>query len=409
MEILKTYKSFMSDNSRLQLLLGGAGSGKSHSTAQKILLKILNEEGHKILIVRKIQTTLKNSVYALFMSLIKNEGINDEFTAYTSPMEITYNYNGNKLIFLGLDDVEKLKSFTDLTGIWIEEATETNEKEFRQLNLRLRGFSKYPKSIIMTFNPVDINGWIYKKFFSTEKVYEASIYKTTYLDNKFLDDDYRKTLEDLKNSSDIDWKVYGLAEWGAITENQVFRNWEIYNKERHDEIVMEVAKYEKLFAGVDFGSTHASVALLIATQGKDLVVLDEVYMRGAASTNIDFFNKVKNRQYPKNVIFYADSAEPRSINEMRRLGYKVLAVKKGKDSVKHALDYLKRFKIIINPSCENLIKEITSYSYLYDEKTDTIFTEPDPHQPDDTIAALRYAVDRMWRIPNKIKAVPSLY
>ena len=410
MEILKAYRDFMKDNNRLILLMGGAGSGKSWTSAQRLLLKIINEgAGNKILVVRKIQRTLKNSVYDLFIHLIETENLKSEFTCFTSPMEITYNFNGNKIVFLGLDDVEKLKSFQNIQHIWVEEATEINEKDFRQLNLRMRGISAYPKTFTMTFNPVDINGWLFKKFFSSEKVYEASIYKTTYLDNTFLDVDYIKTLEDLKNASDMDWKVYGLSEWGAITQNQVFRNWDVYSEDRYPDINMTIKKYEKLFAGVDFGSTHASVCLLIALAGNNILVLDEVYIKGSASTNIDFFRKVIDRNYPKNVIYYADSAEPRSINEMRRLGLTVLAVKKGKDSVKHALDFLKRYHIIIHPRCENLIKEITSYQYLYDEKTDTIFKDPDPHQPDDTIASLRYCVDRMWRLPNKIKAVPSLY
>ena len=409
MEILKAYKDFMVDKNRLILLMGGAGSGKSHTTAQKLLLKIINEKGQKFLIVRKVQKTLKNSVYDLFMSIIESEGIMTEFTTYTSPMEITYNFNGNKLIFTGLDDPEKIKSFVDLTGIWIEESTEINEKDFRQLNLRMRGESIYQKNLTMTFNPVDINGWIYKKFFSNEKTYEASIYKTTYRDNKFLDEDYIKTLEDLKTASAIDWKIYGLAEWGAITENQVFTNWEVYDKDRHKDIVMDYTKHEKLLAGIDWGSTHASVCLLIALEKNNLLIFDETYIKGSKTTNMDFFKLIGNKKYPNSVFYLADSAEPRSINELRRSGKKVIAVKKGRDSVKHALDFLKRYRIIVHPSCENTIKELTSFSYMYDERTDSIYNIPETNQQDDCIATLRYCVDRLWRVPNKIKACASLY
>jgi len=409
MEILKAYKDFFKDDSRVVLVMGGAGSGKSHAITQKILLKMMNEEGHKILVVRKVQRTLKNSVYDLFNTIIDAEGIRSSFTSYTSPMEITFNDNGNKIVFLGLDDVQKLLSFANLTGIWVEEATEITEKDFRQLNLRMRGETVHPKQFILSFNPIDITGWIYKKFFSSEKVYDAPVYKTTYRDNKYLDRDYIKTLEELENVSDMDYRVYNLGEWGALTETQIFKNWQVYNPETHSDIIMDISKYEKIQAGIDFGSTHASVCLIIAIVDDYLLILDEIYMKSSKMTNIDFFQEIQKKNYPRNMIFYVESAEPRSVNEMRRLGFQVISVKKGKDSIRFGLDYLKRFKIIIHPKCENTIREITAYSYLFDERTGTIFNEPEINQQDDTMAALRYSVDRNWRKPNRIKAVPSLY
>ncbi len=158
------------------------GSGKSYTTAQKLLLRILTEENHRILVVRKVAKTLRVSVFQLFRDLIGQLGLYDEFNINKSDMTITYKKNNSQLLFFGLDDIEKLKSIQGITSIWIEEASECDRGDILELNRRLRGHTPYYKQIIITFNPISHLHWLKEHFFDTQAD-NVQIYKTTYLDN----------------------------------------------------------------------------------------------------------------------------------------------------------------------------------------------------------------------------------
>ncbi len=131
-------------------------------------------------------------------------------------MRIKCKLTGNEVAFAGLDDVEKIKSITfengELTHIWVEEATETQEADINQLKVRLRG-GKTKKQIVLSFNPINIQHWI-KKHFIDSKL--ATVCFSTYKDNKFLTDDDRKALEELKNIDEYTYEVYCLGKWGIL-------------------------------------------------------------------------------------------------------------------------------------------------------------------------------------------------
>ena len=131
-------------------------------------------------------------------------------------MRIICKLTGNEVAFAGLDDVEKIKSITfangELTDIWVEEATETQEASINQLKVRLRG-GKTKKQMVLSFNPVNIQHWI-KKHFMDSKL--ATVCFSTYKDNKFLTDDDRKALEDLKYTDIYTYEVYCLGKWGIL-------------------------------------------------------------------------------------------------------------------------------------------------------------------------------------------------
>lgn len=131
-------------------------------------------------------------------------------------MRIKCLFTGNEVAFAGLDDVEKIKSITfengELTDIWIEEATECQESDINQLKVRLRG-GKSKKQMVLSFNPINIQHWI-KKHFIDSKL--ATVCFSTYKDNKFLTDDDRKALEDLKYTDEYTYEVYALGHWGIV-------------------------------------------------------------------------------------------------------------------------------------------------------------------------------------------------
>lgn len=148
---------------RILLLYGSAGSGKSEWAASKLLIRTLKETPHRFLFVRKVAKTIRDSQFRLFKDIISRWNLSECFTFKESEMDIICRLNGNALLSAGLDDVEKLKSITGITGIWAEEATELENDDFKQLNLRLRGITKNYKQFILSFNPIDDEHWIYNK------------------------------------------------------------------------------------------------------------------------------------------------------------------------------------------------------------------------------------------------------
>lgn len=208
---------------RYIVLYGGAGSSKSYSTAQILIYLIIKEKIFNLLVVRNTGRSNRDSTFALLKQIISKWGLYKYFKINTSDMRITCLLNGNEIIFQGLDDVEKIKSLTfskgELTDIWIEEASEILESDFNQLDIRLRG-SLTKKHIFLTFNPIDVNHWLKRRFID-EKKEDAYIHHSTYKDNRFLDDEYIKLLESYKISDPYYYNVYCLGLWGVLG-NTVF-------------------------------------------------------------------------------------------------------------------------------------------------------------------------------------------
>lgn len=204
-----------SNKSRYLVLVGGGGSGKSIFAGRKILERMVSEKGHRFLVCRKVAKTIRESCFQQLRGQISEHYNYTEFDINKSDMKITHKPTGNEILFAGLDDVEKLKSIYNITGIWIEEASELEESDFNQLDIRLRGETAHYKQIILSFNPIDINHWLKKKFFDN-KVEDATTVHSTYKDNKFLDDEAKKVLEAFKTTDPYYYSVYCLGEWGVL-------------------------------------------------------------------------------------------------------------------------------------------------------------------------------------------------
>lgn len=214
-DIMNTWAHpILDDHKRYLVLYGGAGSGKSVAAAQKIIIRLLEEKGHKFLVVRKVANTIRNSVFSLLRGTIADWGLSQLFKVNKSDMDITCS-NGNQIIFAGLDDVEKLKSIHGVTGMWLEEASEMLQEDFQQLDLRLRGQTRNYKQIIISFNPIDITHWLKRVFFDNKKA-NSTVVHTTYRNNQFIDDEYKATLEALKDQDEYYYNVYALGEWGVL-------------------------------------------------------------------------------------------------------------------------------------------------------------------------------------------------
>ena len=217
----KTFIPLYFDDHRHLVLKGGAGSGKSVFAARKVVERCSSEAGHRFLCVRKVGKTLRESSFRLICATLENFYPIGTARIYQSDMKIKF-ANGSEIIFVGLDNVEKLKSIYEITDIWIEEASEITEKDFNQLDIRMRGASSYYRQIIITFNPVSITHWLKRRFFDIFDNPEAAelcklirVHESTYKDNRWLSEEDRRTLENFAVTDEYYYQVYCLGIWGV--------------------------------------------------------------------------------------------------------------------------------------------------------------------------------------------------
>lgn len=213
---------------RVILNKGGAGSGKSYAAMQNECIKAL-ETKQKTLIVRKIGTTLKDSVVPLLLdAIIREWGISGDFEYNKTDKELKNTVNGSLFLFRGMDDPEKIKSIQGITRIFIEEMSELEEEDFDQLDLRLRGMDN--QQIVGCFNPISEYHWLKSRFFDNVEP-NTTIFESTYKDNKFLDQAYKDRLENLVNTNPLYYQIYVKNEWGVEDKSNKFAF--AYNEERH--------------------------------------------------------------------------------------------------------------------------------------------------------------------------------
>ena len=210
------YLPYLDNTDRYLVFYGGGSSGKSYFIAQRYIYKLLHPARCNLLVVRQTGDTNRKSTFPLLKQVISNWNIAEHFKVNESDMRIVCKLTGNEVAFAGLDDVEKIKSITfangELTDIWVEEATECQEADINQLKVRLRG-GKSKKQMVLSFNPINIQHWIKGHFIDSGL---ATVCFSTYKDNKFLTDDDRKALEDLKYTDEYTYEVYCLGKWGIV-------------------------------------------------------------------------------------------------------------------------------------------------------------------------------------------------
>ena len=310
-----------------------------------------------------------------------------------SPMEMTYKPTGQKIIFRGFDDVLKLASTTVSRGylcfVWIEEAYEIErEEDFEKLDLSVpRGSVPPPlfKQTTVTFNPWSEKHWLKSRFFDNPPC-DAGIYSTNYLCNEFLDDADKAVFENMKKQSPARYRVAGLGEWGSA-QGLVYENFE---KGKID--MSADGKHFKSFFGLDYGYTNdptAFIAFKADPVGKRIYIFDEFYR--TRMLNCDIANEIIRRGYAKERI-RADCAEPKSNDDLRRLGIsRITPSVKGRDSILNGIAKISEYEITVDPSCVNTIRELSSYAY------DTRTRENGLIMPKDSdnhlMDALRYAFE----------------
>ena len=397
----KAFSEVHRSKKRYIALKGSAGSGKSVDTAQQYLIRLLKDKGRNLVCIRKSDVTNRDSTYAELTGAIYRLGLDKYFECRLSPLQIKC-INGNMIIFRGVNDEkqrEKLKSITfqkgKLTDVWIEEATELTQSDFEIIDDRLRGNlpSGQFYQIKMTFNPVNKNHWIKKQFFDRQDENTLTCH-SSYLDNRFIDDAYKARMQRRKEVDPDGYRIYGLGDWGEIG-GLVLKNWEVAD------ISQNANDYDDVAIGQDFGFNHANAILQLAIKDDDIYILKEIYVYEKDTSEIidiadtmDLVGKM-----------WCDSAEPDRIKTWKKAGYKAEGVTKEKTTKQKyqatQIDWLKRRKIYIHPSCVNTKREIEQWKWKKDEQSGKYLDEPVPFF-DDAMAALRYGIED-WRKPSTVK------
>ncbi len=310
--------------------------------------------------------THRDSTFAQLKWAQERLGVAHLWQNTVSPMEMVYKPTGQKILFRGFDDVLKLASTTVNKGhlcfVWIEEAFEIEaEEDFVKLDLSVpRGKVPPPlfKQTTLTFNPWSEKHWLKKRFFD-KKHDNAEVYTTNYLCNEFLDETDKKIFEDMKQNNPTRYRTAGLGNWG-ISEGLIFENFS-YGMPN---ITPEEEWKWKSFFGLDYGYTNdptAFIAFRANPIDRIIYIYDEFYMKGML--NSDIAALITKKGYSKERI-RADSAEPKSNEDLRRLGIsRIQPSVKGKDSIINGIASISEYKIFVNPSCVNAFSELSNYRW----------------------------------------------
>lgn len=373
---------------RWEIYKGSAGSGKSHFITQKIIIKALREK-RRVMICRRYGTTMRNSVFKLFKDVIESFKITHLTRIKESDMSITLP-NGSEIIFVGLDNEEKLLSIAGITDVFIEEVYEVPKEIVDQLNLRMRG--KAPnQQIYMAFNPISAKHWLYD-FCEGSTRPESSIYsESTFRDNPFLPDEYVKALEDMYRTNPNKARVFCDGNWGADVEGLVYKN-HILSDFDINELIKQGLEVR---VGIDWGFVDPTtvVVSLFDKPKKEIYIIGEFYKRGATLEEIK--DGIIELGISKQKM-YCDGAEPDKVDYLRRNGFNAVSAKKGAGSVKAGISFLQDMKIICHESCVNVAAELENYVYLKDKKTGQYIEDSYDHDFSHTMDALRYSYSDLY-------------
>lgn len=388
------YKTFWNYKGRYRVVKGGRGSKKSTTTALNIIYRMMQFPQANTLVVRKVFKDHKDSTYAQLKWAIRRLKVEHLWEWTKSPLEIRYKPTGQKILFRGLDDPMSVTSITVDVGYlcwaWFEEAYQIlNEDDFNKVDMSIRGELPpgYFKQITLSFNPWNEKHWLKRRFFDVQDNNILAL-TTNHKCNEFLGDDDRQLFNWMKKNNLRRYKIEGLGEWG-IAEGAIFTNWREFAFDR-----FEIAKREgiKSAFGLDFGFTTDPSALacsLVDIKNRELYIFDEMYKPGLLNNEIA--ETITDMGYRKELII-ADSAEQKSIAELRKYGLKkIKPAEKGPDSIKAGIQFLQQFTIFIHPKCSNAAMEFSNY--VWDKNKDGKLINKPIDEYNHFIDALRYSME----------------
>lgn len=369
------YRHLAKSKKKIVVEQGGTRSGKTYNILMWIIFDYCTNHHKKIVtICRKTFPALRATVMRDFLEILRTHEIYREQFHNKSNSE--YYLYGNLIEFTSLDQSQKIRGRKrDL--LFINEANELYWEDWQQLVFRTQD------RIVIDYNPSDEYHWIYDKVISRN---DCDFFKTTYLNNPFLEDAIKSEIERLKDTDEQYWQIYGLGEKaGSIAT--VFSYVEIENVPQSASLVA---------MGMDYGYTNDPTVLAsVYVEDQNLYIEEHLYRTQMTTQDIHGF--LVENGFDRSLI-YADSAEPRLNDELRRMGHNVHASLKGKDSVNAGIDLLKRYKIHVVASSTNAIQEFRNYKWQEDKSGKLINQPVDAHNH--IIDSVRYATYSILSRPN---------
>lgn len=365
--------------------VGGARSSKSYSILQLILRHFIGEDHKEILIARKTLPSLRITAYKVCIDLLNDYGYYKKCTHNKS--NLTIKYKSNTIYFLSIDDPEKVKS-TEFNYVFLEEANELTYIDFMTLWMRMSAqtIESQPNRMYLALNPSEEFSWINQKLIHWDNV---QVIKSTYLDNPFLSPVYRKTLEDLKETDPELYQIYALGEYATLS-NIIYKNYVIdraFPRAWQDE-----------FYGLDFGYNNPASLTWVGARDSEMYLQEIIYQTHL--TNPELIELMDDCKVNKKLPIYADSAEPKSIEDLCKAGYNVLpAIKQVMDGIKS----VKQHKLHIHHESANIIKEIRTHKWRQDKNGNNL-DEPVKFN-DHSMDGIRYAIHTHYASPKKKKVM----
>ena len=367
-KFLPCYQPYVEDYSkRYNVYYGGRGSGKTIFVMDKLLLKGLKEK-RTILLMRKTTASCKFSVWKELKAAVDRFNLSKYFTFYESDYSAVCKLNGTIFKCSGLDIAEKIKGFSEISDVLLEEATEFTPEDIDLIDGTVRSVQyKLPLQLYFLFNPVSKANYVYKRFgFDTGIIPDNTfILKTTYLDNPYVSQDYIERMENMKRTNPTRWKIEALGDFVSL-DRLVFQNYKV-EEFNHKDIQGE------LLVGLDFGfinDVSALTASIVDEAAGRIYIFKEWGATG--KTNDELAKIITSLGFSKSTII-ADAAEMKSIEELRRLGItRIRPCVKGPDSIIHGIQKLQNYEIIIHPDCSEVITEFENYSWQKDKNGEYI-------------------------------------
>lgn len=371
-------------------LCGGRGSAKSSFVSIEIVLGIMKHPGANAVALRKVGAYIRDSVFAQLQWAIEKLGVADMWEIKPSIPEMIYKKTGQKILFRGADKVQKLKSTKVTNGyiryIWYEELSEFGGmREIRSINQSMmRGGEKF--TVFYSYNPpANRRNWVNRE--AERNRDDMLIHKSTYLGvpREWLGEQFFLEAEYLKKVQVEQYRHEYLGEVTG-TGGEIFKNLEI--RALSDE---EIGAFDNIKCGIDFGyAADPFVYLACYLHNNRLYIFDEIYARGM--TNLRAAEEIDKKGFTDKIIV-CDSAEPKSINDLRCFGLRVRGARKGPDSIGYGIKFLQGLeKIVIDPQrCKNTAREFSEYEL--ERGADGEFMPSYPDKNNHAIDAARYALE----------------
>ena len=373
-----TYYHAQTSRKKIQVHQGGSRSGKTFSLLTHIIELCFHNEGSGsvITICRKTFPALRASVMRDFFEILEREDIYNP--AFHNKSDSTYKLYGNLVEFISVDMSVKVRG-RKRELLYINEANQLTLEDWRQLTLRTTG------RILIDFNPSDEFHWLYDDVIPRD---DCDFFQTTYKDNPYLEQSVIDEIERFKDVDEHFWKVYGLGERG-VNKSAVLTHWK--------EVKQIPPTYKLLNYGLDFGYTNdPSCIVAVYTDGLGFCLDEICYSTGL--TNATLCDILKDSGVERTDTIIADCAEPKSIDDIHARGFNVHPCRKGADSIRSGLDFLKSRPLMITERSINGIKELRNYKYKEDKNGRILNSPVDAFNH--FVDASRYAITFNQTNPN---------